>query len=58
MDEKDRLIQRLYQENARLKGRVIEACEKACFNCEEYVGRKEERCRKCPIHKYKEEAGK
>ena len=58
MDEKDRLIQRLYRENARLKSRIIEACEKACFNCEEYAGKKEEICRKCPISKYKEDAVK
>ena len=58
MDEKDRLIQRLTQDVARLKNRILEVCEKACFNCEEYVGRKEENCNNCRVKRFKEEATK
>ena len=58
MDEKDRLIQRLTQDVARLKNRILEIAEKACFNCEEYVGRNEERCKECRVKRFKEEATK
>ena len=54
MDEKDRKIQELTQENAKLRGWVVEAVAKACFDCEEYMGSKAERCDKCPIKRMKE----
>ena len=54
MDEKDRKIQELTQENAKLRGWVVESVAKACFNCEEYRGHSENRCNGCPISRMKE----
>ena len=54
MDEKDRKIQELTQENAKLLGWVVESVAKACFNCEEYRGHSENRCNGCPISRMKE----
>ena len=53
MDEKDRKIQELTEENVRLRNRLAEAIGKACFNCEEYQGHDEKRCAWCPICKMK-----
>lgn len=55
MPEKDKQLVQLTQEVARWKNRAMEACEKACFNCEEYWSRKH--CDKCRVKKIKEEAG-
>ena len=54
MDEKDRKIQDLTQENAKLRGWVVEATSKACFNCEEYIPHDEKRCQGCSIKRMKE----
>jgi hypothetical protein len=56
MNEKDLQVQQLRQDVAKWKNRALEACEKACFNCEEYWSRKH--CEKCRITKIKEEAAK
>ena len=50
MDDKEQLI----QEIGRWKNRALEACEKACWHCEEYISRHD--CEKCRISKIKEEA--
>lgn len=54
MDEKDRLIQRLYQDLAKWKNRAVEAAERACFECE----RLDADCEKCRMKKIKEDAAK
>ena len=56
MTDKDFRIQKLTQEAAKWKNRALEACEKACFHCEEYMSRKD--CRKCRIQQIREEASK
>ncbi len=43
-------VEELRRENVKLRGWLAEAIGKACFNCEEYTGHKEERCAKCRIH--------
>lgn len=58
MDEKEKKLQAITQEVAKWKGRAIEAAEQACYNCEEYTDRNENRCRKCRIKQIMEEAGK
>lgn len=57
MDERERKIQELTQENAKLLGWVVEAVAKACFNCEEYNGHREKRCDGCTIQRMKEIQG-
>ena len=42
------------KEIARWKNRALEACEKACWHCEEYVSGHD--CGKCRITKIREEA--
>ena len=36
MNENEKKMQELIQEAVRWKQRALDACEKACFNCEEY----------------------
>ena len=58
MDEKDQRIQQLTQDAARWRNRAIEAAQRACDECEEYVQRREGVCRKCRMREILEEAGK
>ena len=51
-------IQDLQKEVARWKNRALEAADKACFYCEEYIERKPEVCQKCRMTRIKEESGK
>lgn len=45
------------EEAARWKNWALEAAEIACFHCEEYAGRGNERCNGCRIMRIKNEAG-
>ena len=61
MTEQEKKIQELLKktadltrENVILREYLTKAVEKACFNCEEYVGHKEERCDRCQIKPMKE----
>lgn len=58
MNDHEIEIHKLTQEIARWKNRALEACEKACFNCEEYMSRDKGLCNVCRIKKIQEEAGK
>jgi hypothetical protein len=54
MNEAEKKVQEMTAEIARLRGRLVEAIAKACFNCEEYIGHDDKRCAHCSIHKMKE----
>ena len=54
MDEKDREIQELKRDIAKLRGWVVEAVAKACFNCEEYREHADGRCEKCSLQRMKD----
>ena len=60
MDEKDKRMQDLVQEAARWRQRAIDACEKACFNCEEYRPNAKKPCdvTTCRVYQIKEAAGR
>lgn len=58
MNEKDLKIQQLTRKVAKWKKRALEAAIRACNECDEYVLKREEECRKCSIRKIREEAGK
>jgi len=53
MNEKDLQIQQLRAEVEKWKGYAVKAADKACFECDSEA---EKVCRKCPIHKIREEA--
>lgn len=59
MNELEKRIQDLIQEVARWKQRALNACEKACFNCEEYRPNAKKPCdvSGCCVYRIKEEAG-
>ena len=57
MDERDLKVQELTREAARWRNRALEACEAACFHCEEYVNDKKN-CDKCRVKRIREAAGK
>jgi len=50
MEERDRLV----KEIIRWKNFALEACEKACWHCEEYLSKHD--CSKCRITKIRREA--
>ena len=60
MDEKDKKLQDLLHEVARWRQRAMDACERACFNCEEYRPNARTPCENtdCRVYKIKEAAGK
>lgn len=58
MNEHEIENNKLAKEVAKWKNRALEACEKACFNCEEYMSREKGLCSVCRIWKIQEEAGK
>lgn len=58
MNEQDLKIQKLTQDVAKWKNRAMEAAERACSECEEYMSREKEGCKKCRMTKIKEEAAK
>lgn len=57
MDERDLKVQELTREATRWRNRALEACEAACFHCEEYVNDKKN-CDKCRVKRIREDAGK
>ena len=53
MNEQERITQ-LTNDVAKWKNRALEAAQRACDECSEYMAR---HCEKCRIKKIKEEAG-
>ena len=53
MNEQEMRIQQLMREVEKGKRLAVRAANKACFECDSEA---EKVCRKCPIHKIREEA--
>lgn len=57
MDEKDREMNRMRQEIAKCKNRLIESCGYACYLCSQMYP-EESACKDCRIEKIMKEATK
>lgn len=59
MNEYEKKIHDMTNEIARWRQRALDACEKACFNCEEYRPDARHPCdvKSCRVYQIKEAAG-